>query len=65
MLDLGPLLRRQQVHHALGRRPAGQGIDLTPSVRRVEQGTAGVEAGNAVGASHDGRQAGERGVELR
>lgn len=65
MLDLSPLLRRQQIHHALGRRAARHGVDLAPAVRRVQQRAARVEAGDAVGAGDDGRQVGEGGVELR
>lgn len=64
MLDLLPLFRRQQVHHTIWRGPTGHGVDLAPAVRRVQQGAARMEAGDAIGAGDDGRQAGERGVEL-
>lgn len=52
--NLVPLFLGQKVHHAVRRRSTTHGIDPLPALRRVQEGTHGVEARNAIGAGDDG-----------
>ena len=64
MDDLLPLLSSQEAHHAFGRRAARHSVDLGPSLWRVEKGSDGVKARDAIGASDNGSKILDGGVEL-
>jgi hypothetical protein len=64
VLDAGPRLLRQEVHHLRRWRATADGPDLGPSIAVVvEQRAHGVEAGDAIRAGDDGGFVLDGGVE--